>query len=371
MAPLILSPRRTAGSEPPTVGAPGPLEVALSLVVCRVFPFRGKAIGICLAWLNLCPAPGGCGTAAVAARHQVSRTYVQTLLRCLRAAAAASPPPPALTGALRLLQAGAPTRTAGQAATALAGAGLTGGAIHPITVLRAAGLFGLEPGLVLRPSGSGSGGTVVVGQPYVTRYDTAPAIARRAARSRGLVRLDTLAAGLPDAELVAALHGQPNLVVSGDWCWLSPDVSQVARVLGRLLTVAGPLPVGEVLSVLHRATRHEPARTAGIPDAVLGAYLRSQAAYRLDADRVGLLRPAPALLNRTDRVLVAAFWAAGTDRLPTGELVRALNAHGQSTGTAQAMLSISPLLHQVRLGVQALRGTGPARPMPIAAPAKS
>jgi len=353
------------------VGAPGPLEIALSLVVYRAFPFRGKAIGICLSWLNLPPAPGGCGTAAVADRHQVSRSYVQTLLRCLRAAAAANPPPPALTGALHLLQGGAPTRTAGQAATALAGAGLTGSAIHPITVLRAAGLYGLEPGLILRPSGSGSGGTVVVGQPYLARYDTAPAIVRRAARRRGLVRIDTLAAGLPDAGLRASLHGQPNLVVFGDWCWLSPDVSQVARVLGRLLTVAGPLPVGEVLTVLHRATRHDEARTAGLPDAVLTAYLRSQAAYWLDADRVGLLRPAPALLNRTDRALVAAFRAAGTDRLPTGELVRALNARGQSTGTAQAMLSISPLLRQVRLGVQALRGPGPARPMPTATPGKS
>lgn len=364
MAPLILPPRRTAGSHPPTVGAPGPLEVALSLVVYRVFPFRGKAIGICLSWLNLRPAPGGCGTAAVAARHQVSRSYVATLLRCLRAAAAASPPPPALTGALQLLQAGAPTWTAGQAAAALAGAGLAGGVIHPITVLRAAGLFGLEPGLVLRPGGSG---TVVVGQPYVARYDTAPAMVRRAARGRGLVRIHRLDVGLPDAGLRAAVGGQPDIVVFGDWCWLSPDVSQVARVLGRLLTVAGPLPVGEVMAVLHRATRHDEARTAGIPDAVLGAYLRSQAAYRLDADRVGLLRPAPALLNRTDRALVAAFRAAGTDRLPTGELVRALNAHGQSTGTAQAMLSISPLLRQVRLGVQALRGGGPTRPLPSAA----
>ena len=100
-------------------------------------------------------------------------------------------------------------------------------------------------------------------------------------------------------------------------------------------------------------------RTRRVLDDVLAAYLASQEAYRTTAGRIGPTTQRPELLTRTDRHILAAFHDRGTVELPTGELLRAILQPGQSRGAADALVRISPLLHQISHGVHRLRGATP------------
>jgi len=342
---------RLAG--PPQCGAPGPLDVALSLLVHRCFPLAAGSVRIALDWLGLPPATATGSTGQVATRQSVSRQRVLFVLSRLRGAAGMIPPPPALAGCLTFIKQGPAARHAGDTAAALYSAGLVACPVHPETVRRAAELFEVTPGFALRRSRAGA---FVVTDRHVRGFDELPGLLRTATGKRGVVRIAEVAGGLPADALQVAVDGVDGMVVHGGWCWRVPDTSQVAHVLARTLTVCGPLPPDELLTGLQWGTRHSPAATGQVPAAVLLAYLHSQSGLRLAEGRIGLTRPAPEVLTACDRALAGAFAGRRLAGLPTGELLGVLSAAGLSATGASALLSFSPLLRQVRLGVHALRG---------------
>jgi hypothetical protein len=203
----------------------------------------------------------------------------------------------------------------------------------------------------------GPAAAVAVRADQVSAYDRLPAKARAAARRRGVVQLADVSAGFPQSVVRAALTGHPGLVVHGDWYWLSPDRSQLARAVGRLLTVCGPLPLDEVVAGVARGTRHSPASIAGIPVDVLAAYLTLQPAYRRAGNRIGLKEPDQGLTTRTDRALAGGVTRSPFGTVTTGELVLALTKEGLAASGAHSLIASSPLLRQVRFGVQELRGS--------------
>lgn len=310
-----------------------------------------------LDWLGLTDPAGAPGSAVdVAARQGATRQAVQSMVAELRRRCAVLPPPPALVQALTLTGDGPPVRSARDVAARLVTAGLAVGPVHPAVPTRAATLFGLPTGFAVRGP---SAAPVVVATSRLHRYDRLPAVARTAARRRGVVRLAGIGTGLPTPAIELALTGLPGLVIHRGWYWLSPDVSPLDRVLHRLLTVCGPLPVDEILAGAARATRHSPASTAGTPTERMGAYLASQPAYRRTGDRIELIEPDTARLTTTDRALAGAFAASATSEVPTGQLVQALTQAGLAPSGAYSLIAFSPLLRQARPGRQQLRtGTG-------------
>ena len=344
MAPLTLAVGHRPAGDPPAHGAPGPLEIALSLLAHRAFPLRPTAIDIARSWLGLHdPAVVG-STTEVAARHSISRQRVQTVLGQLRAAVAEIPPPPALLQATAILAGGPPARSTADATLRLLEARVSGVPLHPATVLAAARLFRLEPGYALRGPAPG---TALIIAAHLTAYDTSPRRLQVIARRRGLVSLDDLAGDQPPAVVELALGDAPGVAGHEGWYWTVPDRSPLPRLVSRMLAVCGPLPTDELIAGLNRATRHSPTATRRIPTGTLQAYLASQQA------------PAPSAevrLTRTDRALAAAYTTHATAELPTSVLVGALAAAGLAGLSAHQLVGLSPLLHQVRPGVQQLRG---------------
>lgn len=199
------------------------------------------------------------------------------------------------------------------------------------------------------------GAEVVLSERYAGHYDQAPQILRRAARHFGRVRRDDLDSPLLADPLDLALQ-QPGTLTAGEWAWLVPDRSQVGKLIRRLLTAVGAVPVEVVLEALKRATRHHPANTGRVPADVLIAHLQSQDAFELRDGTVAPMRRTPHLLTDTDRVLLAAFARSEVRELPTSELAAALLSSDRSSQTAQTVIGLSPLLRQRGHGVQALRG---------------
>jgi len=342
--PLTLAVGHRPAGDPPAYGAPGPLDIALSLLVHRAFPLRRASIDIARSWLGLNDPAAAESATAVAARHGVSRQRVQTVLRELHTAAAASPPPPALLEAAALLTGGPPAQSTADATLGLLEAGVTGVPLHPATVLAAARLFRLQAGFALRGPAPG---TALITAAHLTAYDTAPRRLQVIARRRGLVPLDDLAGKQPHAVVELALGDAPGVAGHDGWYWTVPDPSPLPRLISRMLTVCGPLPPGELIAGLRRATRHSPTTTGRIPRGTLQVYLASHQART----------PRAAVrLTTTDRALAAAYTTHGTGELPTSVLVDALAAAGLARRSAHTLVSLSPLLQQVRPGVQQLRG---------------
>jgi len=342
--PLTLAVGHRPAGDPPAYGAPGPLDIALSLLAHRDFPLRRAAIDIARSWLGL-HHPGAAGSAtAVAARHGVSRQRVQTVLHELHTAAAAQmPPPPALLEAAALLAGGPPSQSAAGSTLGLLEAGVTGVPLHPATVLAAASLFRLEAGFALRGPAPG---TALITAAHLAAYDTAPRRLQGIARRRGLVPLDDLAGEQPHAVVELALGDAPGVAGHDGWYWTVPDHSPLSRLVSRMHAVCGPLPPRQLIAGLHRATRHSPTTTRRIPTGTLRTYLASQQA------------PTPRTavgLTTTDRALAAAYTTHDTAELPTSVLVEALTAAGLAGRSAHTLVSLSPLLRQVRPGIQQLR----------------
>lgn len=134
-----------------------------------------------------------------------------------------------------------------------------------------------------------------------------------------------------------------------------PDRSPLPRLIGRMRAVCGPLPDGELIAGLHRATRHSPTDTRHIPAQTLQAYLASQPVIHRHGDELGATRAAPPRLTAVDQAIAAAYTRHHTAELPTAELVRALHDAGMAAHSAHSLISLSPLLRQARPGVQQLR----------------
>ena len=359
MAALVVTRHRMPRSRPPAHGAPGPMDVSLSLVVHRSFPLRGKSGLICLDWLGLAGQDDTRSMIDIAGRHGVTRQHVQALLRQLRADAALTPPPPALPASLALVAARRPEIcTAGELALLLLEQGLSAGPLHPQTLLRAASLFDLHAGFALRTAGAR---TVVVSERHAVHYDRAPHALRRAARHRGLVHRNDLDYELP-AEVIGLALNRPGIAELGEWAWLCPDTSQIAKLTSRLLTAVGALPIGEVIEALNRATRHHPSNTRRIPFEVMRACLDSQDQFQICDGTVVPTRRMPHLLADTDRILLDAFSRGDAEELPTSDLAAALVRAGRSPHTTDNVIGLSPLVRQTRHGVQALRRAAPATP---------
>ena len=216
--------------------------------------------------------------------------------------------------------------------------------LQPATVLAAARLFRLEAGFALRGPAPG---TALVIADHLTAYDTAPHRLQLLARRRGLVSIDDLAGAQSLAAVELAPGDAAGVAGHDGWYWTVPDHSPLPRLVGRMHAVSGPLPPGELIAGLHRATRHSPTATRRIPTGTLQTYLASQPPPTT---------PTAVRLTTTDRALAAAYTTHGTNELPTSVLTAALAAAGLAARSAHTLLSLSPLLRQVRPGVQQLRG---------------
>ena len=259
MPPLTLAVGHRPAGDPPAYGAPGPLDIALSLLIHRAFPLRPAAIDIARSWLGLHDPAAASSATAVAARHSISRQRVQTVLRELHTAAATSPPPPALLEAAALLAGGPPARSTADRTLGLLEVGITGVPLHPATVLAAARLFRLEAGFTLRGPAPG---TALITAAHLAAYDTAPRRLQVIAHRRGLVSLNDLAGEQPHAVVKLALGDAPGLAGHDGWYWTVPDQSPLSRVIGRMITVCGPLPPDQTATA--PGGRSWPARaTAG------------------------------------------------------------------------------------------------------------
>jgi len=345
VAPLTSAVGRRPAGDPPAHGAPGPLDMALSLLAHRAFPLRPAAIDIARSWFGLHDPTAAGSATAVAARHSISRQRVQTILGELHAAAAVTPAPPVLLEATALLAGGPPAQSTADSTLALLEAGVTGEPLHPATVLAAARLFRLEAGFKLRGPAPG---TALITAYHLTAYDTARRRLRVLARRRGLVPLDDLADERAHAVVELAMGDAPGVAGHDGWYWTVPDRSPLPQLIGRMHAVCGPLPPQELLAGLHRATRHSPTATRRIPTGTLEAYLASQHAPT---------RSTAVKLTKTDQALATAYTTQGTNELPTSVLVGALTAAGLAGRSAHKLVSLSPLLRQVRRGVQQLRSS--------------
>ncbi len=103
----------------------------------------------------------------------------------------------------------------------------------------------------------------------------------------------------------------------------------VARVLDRMLTACGPLPLDEVVAGLARATRYAPASTRVMPARTLLAYLGAQPAHRTEGDMVSLTGSGGGVLRAC-----APFW--GQAGRPQGADQLAGRQPG-ATGPAKAL----------------------------------
>lgn len=348
---------------PPRCPAPGPLDVAVALLVNRAAPFRPEvqtALYARLGW----PSGQQVTRRAAGADIGLSSQRLANFETRLRTLLVHSGAPPALLQALAVLTDTGPCRS-DEAALLVVASGAGRQIVHPAAVLELARMarVPLTVGVTRL-----SGGQEVVGPPE--RLRSVATVVKHASvvvRRCKAVRIDGVLSGcaerLTDLETDLALGCLPRIGRDGEVLYLREDhQGQLAEPVARMLAVAGALQVASLLDGLRR-TQPCGQGVHLVDEAMLAAYLRGQPHYRVETD--GLVRPHPALsrgattrvLSRADRIILAAGDQAG--EVPRTRLMAALGGGGYSRGSCAALIARSPLLVPTARGRYRLRTSPP------------
>lgn len=340
----------------PRTPAPGPLEVALSLVLHRALPFssakRHAAVRARLGWNPNPPIGQRAAGALIGLSHQRLAMLEHQVLDVL----AATGPPQSLLRALDVLAEMAPCDSA-TAALALYTDRTTGEIIHPAGVLVAAGAAGVRAAVELVELAGRR--TAVVPAGSAARRAAFIALARGRLAELGVLRLSRLLpeiGPLSDLEVDVALdhvRGGDRIGRTGDVLWWRDDTSSaVVRPLQRMLAGCGPLSAHSLAAGVARHWRYRKPDDA--PDAqALDTYLAAQTAYRRgEGGRWSLRSPktVDALLLPEDRAVIELIRTSPTGQVSRQHLVVAMAAAGYSLSGLPLLVGTSPLLVRVRYG---------------------
>lgn len=339
--------------------APGPLDVAFSLILHRALPFsprsRHEALRARLGWGPDRPV----GQREAGARIGLSHQRLAQLERRVLDVLAATGPPPSLDRALELLVEKAPC-TSAVAATALYAERVTGEVIHPAGVLVAAAAAGAACRVEITALAAGRTAVVPVGSS--TRQAAVAAAASRRLAGIGVLRLSRLLAEegtLSEVEAEAALLGAHRVGRTGDVLWWRDDrSSMLVRPLQRMLAALGQLPIERLVDGVARNWRYR--RRDAVPDRdALTAYLAAQPAYRQGRDGrwalSGFSRTETAeLLLPEDQAALRLLWGRPSREASRRELLAALASIGYARSGLPLLIGTSPLLVRVGSGRYAL-----------------
>lgn len=344
----------------PRTPAPGPLDVALSLVLHRAWPFasseRHAALRVRLGWGPDLPV----GQREAGARIGVSHQRIAQFERRVFDVLAASGPPRALLKALGFLSRMAPCESAA-AALALYVEGVTGEIVHPAGVLVAARAAGVP--VLVEMLQLGNRRTAVVPAGSAARRTAFATLARRRLNEVGVVPLSRLlreTGALSEIEVDAALmeRGLPEKVGrSGDVLWGRKDASSaIMRPLQRMLA-AGPLTAESLAAGVARHWRYR--KPDDVPDAEsLNVYLAGQPSYRRQGDGRWALRSpetAEGLLLPEDQAVVELIRASPAGQAPRRQVAAAMVAAGYSPKSLTILIGTSPILVPIAVGRYGLR----------------
>lgn len=343
--------------------APGPLDVAFSLILHRAMPFsppgRHAAMRARLGWGPNRPVSQSEAGGLVGLSHQRVAQLERRVLDVL----VVTGPPPSLLLALEVLRDRAPC-TSAVAALALYTERVTGEVFHPAGVLVAAAAAGAACSVEMAALEAGRTAVVPVGSS--TRQAAVAAAACRRLAGIGVLRLSRLFSEegtLSELEAEAALHGVHRVGRTGDVLWWRDDrSSMLVRPVQRMLAALGPLPVERLVHGVARNWRYR--RRDAVPDAEsLTAYLECQLAYRHGRDGrwelSGLSGTETAeLLLLEDRVVLRLLRGSLSGEASRRELLTALAATGYAPSGLPLLIGTSPLLVRVGSGRYALTATG-------------
>lgn len=361
----------------PSTPAPGPLDVAASLLVHRCerrLRYAHRLLN-CLGLRDLPGAPGPPATIRdAAARYRVVPARVSMHLTALRQLAADTGVPASATAAQLLLTRG-PARTEGEAIAELLDAGLVTAPVPLLGVRRMLSVWRapsasqgwrLEAGLLVPEAVRAGWAKPPPGVPAARHA------LRAAVRSAGILDVTEGAAGFTAAAAALLADTDPALRRHQTLVWAARPGSGEAlpRVLARALAL-GPLPLDELLDAAATGLRYSRGQRPPLAIESLHAYLASQPqVYRFEAARdrkadrqaprgrgsawVALRRGGRRHLTAADKALLRAVTAAG-GTASYADLCAALVEAGYSEKSGYPTIAACPLLKRMSRGRYALR----------------
>jgi len=345
----------------PRTPAPGPLDIALSLILHRALPFAsGKRHAAVRARLGLGQDPP-ISQRAAGARIGLSHQRMAMLEHQVLDVLAATGPPLSMLRALDVLAEVAPCDSA-TAALALWCERTTEEIIHPAGLLVAADAAGLQPAVELVELAGRRTALVPAGS--AAQRAAFIALARRRLAEVGVVRLSRLLQGvgpLSDLEVDVArdqVRGGERVVRNGDVLWWGDDTSSaIVRPLQRMLAGCGSLTADSLAAGIAQHWRYR--KPDDVPDReALDVYLAGQPAYRrMAGGRWSLRSPETAdeLLLPEDRAGIGVIRTSPTGHVARRQLVEAMVAAGYSGKGLPLLIGTSPLLVRVGYGWYGLR----------------
>lgn len=241
-----------------------------------------------------------------------------------------------------------------EAALELLASGAVRDVLHPTSVARVAGLFGVPVEFSFVHAASRS---LVVPDSSQALLQAAKRLVASEVRRRGLVELDDLAqrAEMSVDALTVLVDADHRLYRHKDAVWKLPDAEShlLPRTLDRLLAIAprNVTTLREGLAVAWRYHAHAQPPSA----AVLRAYLASQPRYELHGEDVRLASSSVVQPSRVDQALLDAYSIEGTAELTADRLREQLIGAGIAPAGARSLLTTSPLLKRTRRAHYRLR----------------
>lgn len=346
----------------PATPPPGPLDVAVSRLMWRVFAVKprwvaamtrmlGMADGSPLTFRETAALIGYTGSRVGQVYHQLSRAAVTVGV------------PRSLHRALARLSQG-PVRTADDAVRQLVDGRTLTGPLSCEAIAAIAGLWRLPAGFQVRATPERE--RLVVPDDAADDVDAWLAeLASRCAHTPVSITAVQRPHRVPRqlAATLAATH--PRLTGSGGAVWPAAQLPLAGRLAARALG-AGRQSLASLRDAMRQRLAEHYALTAP-PVEVLRAYLEAMPWAEVRRGQVSLVGEPPVPPNNSDRLLL--------DRLPPGEtarwteLVALLAAGGYSTlGSAGSVLRLSPVVAQTADGAYFRRGTPPRPAGPASLP---
>jgi hypothetical protein len=317
-------------------------ELAGVLLASRLGAKQSRAVTRRLGWDGLPPAT----LAAAGAAEGYTRERVRQLEQRVRHHVAGRQLP-YTEAALDLIESSAPSAR-GTVAGGLAEAGIAARPFDPAGVLAAAGLMGLDTGVLVR-------GGLVLQRRDASIGTAAVGVARRLVTRNGAARVDEIAQVLHVRSAVVRrlLHASEEVRwLDDEWVVLPVGRSRAVTGLRKMLAVARTLTFPQLEDGLLR-----PGCGVSLPRPTLRALCEWLDWIDVDGKRVtaSVSIDADAVLSPLERKLFRIFQSDG----PVLGFTRAVTlaeADGISAASAAIYLGKTPVLQTVRRGVYALRG---------------